>query len=308
MEERAGSDEEDAEIIINQEAAGSHAHRQPPKRSKQAQSKGLLLRASHTEDDVVDDDDPWLTAATGTGKSKKSTTDGDVVLKPAEAFNDARENRPSKASQKSVPVKQGESSATNTEGWVTVPRSTKPTNTEEEKDNDTDASQENPILTEKEKQAMYHARAFAGDEVETAFNDEKALQTVDEDTKLTSTHLPGWGSWAGEGLTKAVRKQNAKQAHNPLYKTRVGQAGTRAADRKDAKLQNVIISEAQQRRSKKYLATQLPHEYERREQYERSLRIPIGPEWTTKDTFQRNTKPRVVVKQGVIKPMEKPLL
>ena len=82
----------------------------------------------------------------------------------------------------------------------------------------------------------------------------------------------------------------------------------RAADRRDARLKNVVISEAQQRKAKKYLASQLPHGFERREQYERSLRVPVGPEWTTKEVFQRSTRPRVVVKQGVVAPMERPLV
>ena len=58
----------------------------------------------------------------------------------------------------------------------------------------------------------------------------------------------------------------------------------------------------------KYMATQLPHQFETRQQYERSLRLPIGPEWSTKETFQIATKPRVMIKQGVIKPMQKPMV
>lgn len=56
------------------------------------------------------------------------------------------------------------------------------------------------------------------------------------------------------------------------------------------------------------MATQLPHTFETKQQYERSLRMPIGPEWSTKETVQSATKPRVMVKQGVIKPMEKPMV
>ncbi|KAI5302782.1 Serine/threonine-protein kinase [Ascosphaera pollenicola] len=50
------------------------------------------------------------------------------------------------------------------------------------------------------------------------------------------------------------------------------------------------------------------HPFESRQQYERSLRLPVGPEWTTKTTFQDATKPRVMLKQGIIKPLEKPLV
>ncbi|EZF96242.1 hypothetical protein H113_03590, partial [Trichophyton rubrum MR1459] len=58
----------------------------------------------------------------------------------------------------------------------------------------------------------------------------------------------------------------------------------------------------------KYLASQLPHPFESKQQYERALRLPIGPEWTTKSTFQTATKPRVMIKQGVIKPIQRPTL
>lgn len=58
----------------------------------------------------------------------------------------------------------------------------------------------------------------------------------------------------------------------------------------------------------KYLATQLPHPFESRQQYERSLRLPVGPEWMTKESFQQATKPRVIVKQGIIAPMAKPTI
>jgi U3 small nucleolar RNA-associated protein 14 len=35
----------------------------------------------------------------------------------------------------------------------------------------------------------------------------------------------------------------------------------------------------------------------------------VGPEWTTKETFQSGTKPRVMVKKGVVVgAMERPLL
>lgn len=58
--------------------------------------------------------------------------------------------------------------------------------------------------------------------------------------------------------------------------------------------------------NEKYLATQLPHMYENKTQYERALRLPVGPEWVTKETFQDATKPRIMIKQGIIAPMAKP--
>lgn len=57
----------------------------------------------------------------------------------------------------------------------------------------------------------------------------------------------------------------------------------------------------------KYLSPTLPYPFESQAQYERSLRLPMGPEWGTKMTVQETTKPRVLIKKGVIvKPMERP--
>jgi U3 small nucleolar RNA-associated protein 14 len=54
------------------------------------------------------------------------------------------------------------------------------------------------------------------------------------------------------------------------------------------------------------MAKELPHMFENRQQYERSLRLPIGQEWYTSDTCHDESKPRVLVKQGSINPMERP--
>ena len=80
-------------------------------------------------------------------------------------------------------------------------------------------------------------------------------------------------------------------------------------DRQDRKLKNVIVSERRNKKGAKYLAPVLPHGFETRAQYERSLRLPVGPEWTTKETFQQATKPRVLLKKGrVVAPMERPMV
>jgi len=36
--------------------------------------------------------------------------------------------------------------------------------------------------------------------------------------------------------------------------------------------------------------------------------LPVGPEWVTKESFQDATKPRVILKPGVIAPMSKPMV
>ena len=146
-------------------------------------------------------------------------------------------------------------------------------------------------------------RAFAGDDVlDKKFQEEKDKLTKEQDDQIIDTSLPGWGSWTGLGVSKKASRPRAR--HREIKKV----DGVAAANRKDAKLKDVIISEKRIKKNGKYLASQLPHPFETRAQYERSLRLPVGPEWTTKETFQGMTKPRVLMKQGVIAPMVKPIL
>ncbi|KLU92146.1 small nucleolar ribonucleoprotein complex subunit Utp14 [Magnaporthiopsis poae ATCC 64411] len=143
-------------------------------------------------------------------------------------------------------------------------------------------------------------RAFAGDDVVGAFEREKAAVESEDDDKIVDNTLPGWGSWGGEGVSNRQKKKS-----NAKFLTKI--EGVKKQDRKDAKLERVIISEKRVRKNDKYLASQLPHVFENKDQYERSLRLPVGPEWTTKQTFQDATKPRILMKQGIIAPMAKPM-
>jgi U3 small nucleolar RNA-associated protein 14 len=102
-------------------------------------------------------------------------------------------------------------------------------------------------------------------------------------------------------MSKAEKKRNVG------LKTVVQKPGIDANKRKDKKMDKVIINEKRMKPTVKYMASQLPFPFENREQYERSLRVPKGKEWVTKKTHQDVTKPRVIVKQGVIAPLRKPL-
>ncbi|TGO19670.1 hypothetical protein BTUL_0003g01260 [Botrytis tulipae] len=144
-------------------------------------------------------------------------------------------------------------------------------------------------------------RAFAGADVVGDFEAEKKQTIEDEDEKVIDNTIPGWGSWVGDGVSK---REKAKNKGRFLTKSE----GIKEQNRKDAKLDRVIINEKRVKKNGKYYASQLPHPFENRQQYERSLRLPVGPEWATKETFQDSTKPRVMVKQGIIAPMSKPLL
>ncbi|EME84063.1 uncharacterized protein MYCFIDRAFT_187228 [Pseudocercospora fijiensis CIRAD86] len=241
-------------------------------------AKGLPQTVANDHGAGID----WFKKAKNQSKNK-SEVDADLILRSDPTNQDTQAKPSKKADLK-----------TNGQGLTTATHNG-------DDASDSEAEMPSNAMTS----AQLQQSAFAGDEVVAAFQAEKADLAASEDEKEVSNHLPGWGSWTGDGLSRSIKKANKRAAHNPLHKTKV--AGVRQADRKDAKLENVIISEKQDRKGKKYFAPVLPHGFETREQYERSRRLPMGPEWTTKEVHQRMTKPRVIVKPGVrMEALERP--
>lgn len=156
-------------------------------------------------------------------------------------------------------------------------------------------------LDDKDKLAL---DIFAGDDevdLRKQFQKEKKQAVKDEGDRVIDNTLPGWGNWTGAGLSKKEQKKGKDRFMTTIK-------GIAPEARRDAKLDRVIVNEKRIKKNGKYLATELPHPFESRQQYERSLRLPMGPEWSTRNHFQDSIKPRVLVKQGhVIKPMSRPV-
>ena len=75
--------------------------------------------------------------------------------------------------------------------------------------------------------------------------------------------------------------------------------------RQDKSLQHVIINEKRNRRATKYMVNDVPYPFETREQYEQSIRVPIGKEWNTAHMFGKMTLPRIKKTDGaVIQPIK----
>jgi U3 small nucleolar RNA-associated protein 14 len=153
-------------------------------------------------------------------------------------------------------------------------------------------------------------RAFAADGFEQDFAAEKEAAIAEDAPKEEDLTLPGWGSWMGLGVKRrATEKKLIKKV-----------PGIEASSRKDAKLKNVIINEKRvknvyrrdfrgvaNQQNSKYLAGAVPYPFETREQYERSLSMSVGPEWTTREMYQKMTKPRVTIRAGaVVNPLQAP--
>jgi len=146
------------------------------------------------------------------------------------------------------------------------------------------------------KQKDLIKQAFAGDDVVSEFENEKKRVIEEEDDKEEDLTLPGWGDWAG-GDSKPKKRKVVRKIDGVMAKDR----------RKDKNMKNVIINEKVNKKNLKYQSSHVPYPFETREQYERSLRMPVGQEWTSKETHQKLTMPRVIVKQGtVIDPLKAP--
>ncbi|KAF9579562.1 hypothetical protein BGW38_004133, partial [Lunasporangiospora selenospora] len=106
------------------------------------------------------------------------------------------------------------------------------------------------------------------------------------------------GSWGGKG---------SKGRKNVVVKKAQPGDGVDASKRKDAKLRHVIISEKRNKKAASYNVTKLPHPFTSWDQYEQSLRAPVGKEWNTNSTFQKMTMPRITTKLGkIIDPLTAP--
>ena len=86
------------------------------------------------------------------------------------------------------------------------------------------------------KDQEFYDRAFAGEDVAAQFALEKAELADEQDEKKIDTALPGWGGWSGEGIKKKDKGRNASR-----FVTKV--EGIKKSNRKDAKLEKVIINE-----------------------------------------------------------------
>lgn len=80
------------------------------------------------------------------------------------------------------------------------------------------------------------ARAFAGGDVVGEFEQEKEEMAEADDDKVIDNTLPGWGSWVGDGVSAKEQRR-----HQGRFVTKV--EGIKKKDRKDAKLDKVIINE-----------------------------------------------------------------
>ncbi|NWV24897.1 UT14A protein, partial [Origma solitaria] len=154
-----------------------------------------------------------------------------------------------------------------------------------------------PVVLEEEEGGIEQrgmiTEAFAGDDVVADFRREKRKAEEAAKPQPVNLVLPGWGEWGGTGLKPSARKVKRFLIKPPP-----------APPRKDQHLQHVIISEKRNIHAAAHQVSELPFPFERHQQFEQSMRTPVGSTWNTQRAFQKLTAPRVVTRAGhIIQPI-----
>ncbi|CAM2120255.1 U3 small nucleolar RNA-associated protein 14 homolog A [Caretta caretta] len=142
-------------------------------------------------------------------------------------------------------------------------------------------------------QRLVIKEAFAGDDVIADFLREKHKVEQAGKPQAVDLVLPGWGEWGGTGLRPSARKRKRF-----LIKPVPG------PPRRDRHLPHVIISQQRNVLAAAHQVNEVPFPFDRRQQFERSMRAPVGPTWNTQQAFQKLTAPRILTQPGhIIQPI-----
>ncbi|KPA84496.1 hypothetical protein ABB37_01046 [Leptomonas pyrrhocoris] len=141
------------------------------------------------------------------------------------------------------------------------------------------------------------SRAFAQDDVDEDFIREKEAQVetiMRPEDKNQS--LPGWGEWGGEDPELNKRHQEAVE-HQTTQ--RAIEKSFLLKSRADAALEHVIINhDGVELVPDRMTLHMVPRPFSNPQEFARSMRQPMGPEWTSALSFKEGVQPRVEVHQG----------
>lgn len=228
FEEPLGSDEDDADKSRMPETAqkvehkSNRAGKQKPSTnsSNKKETSARSLSNGSKQKEIVEDDEeenPWLVQTSRNNRRPAAdTSQQSVDISVDDTTAHIKPTGGSKAQKSKAPAAPKKQQAA-----------------EEEDDSDDEV----PVLL---KNHDLVKRAFAGDEVVQEFEQEKLDTIEDEGDKVVDNTLPGWGSWAGDGISKKQQKRQKR------FLTTV--EGVKPAERKDAKLSRVIVNEKRVRK------------------------------------------------------------
>lgn len=141
--------------------------------------------------------------------------------------------------------------------------------------------------------------AFADDEVFTDFAGEKDAIVDSEAPKTIDVTLPGWGVWAGAGISA----EDSVPKHKKFV---IHKKGLDPRARLDKDLKHVIINERRiKAAAKAFTIPKTPFPFTSPEMHARHISQPIGKEWNTVTTYKKRIQPKIVAKAGsIIKPIK----
>lgn len=108
----------------------------------------------------------------------------------------------------------------------------------------------------------------------------------------------GWGDWAGPGATEVSAKIQAKRDRLLVQVQR--EHDTQILKRADALKTGVMVSERRLKQLAKYKVDSVPYPFGSLEEYQRSLQLPLGPEWNASHIVSKMTQPEIKKRAGRI--------
>jgi len=165
-------------------------------------------------------------------------------------------------------------------------------------------------LTEEKSQESIVQMAFAGPDLESefaTFKDAKISEELGVDKKrkaISQDVKAGWGDWAGPGENNMI-SQKILNVRDRKMKMVEDEADLKKKGRKDTKMANVLLSDRRIKTAAKFKIAEIPHPFTTREEYEQSLKMPIGEEWNASHVVRSNTKPEIFMRAGrVVEPIK----
>jgi len=143
------------------------------------------------------------------------------------------------------------------------------------------------FMLDNTEQARNIKEAFANDDVVAEFLQEKRDTIESSKPKPVDLTLPGWGDWAGPGLT--VSKKKRKRFTKDMG------GGKR---RKDDNIAHLIVNEKVNSKFAQHQLDSVPFPYTSKVEFERSIRQPIGVNWNTPSVHNKLIEPKVRITPG----------
>lgn len=145
------------------------------------------------------------------------------------------------------------------------------------------------------EQQMSIAQAFEDDDIVADFSKDKTKDSEIKDAEIQLA-MPGWGSWAGAGISK---EQMEKRNKRLLLKL------SPRENRRDDNKNGVYINETANKQLRSHLVSDIPFPFTSLKDYEASIRAPLGRYFVTETAFRLLTRPSVITQKGkIIEPMD----